>query len=355
MLKAIQLWLPAIDCGMETPPSRRDAAVGSFLGWWAHDHVWWLTTLREQRSWRDAMGHHLAVPAYQSEHITVIHIGTNGYAYGRGVLTVFPEKRLGTILDDWLHADALGLIREVRAPESIAGTLPRFGEDGGVSYAEQTFPVETIVPAGASPQWIVWDRQLQPFFPPFTDHLPLRHLAAMRTTAQEASADPDAALRKATALASPYVQEGHSTAELAWFLPRAVERSQSDGLRWVGEELIRRKLELGEAFSRSFTEYNLRDMAAIDEMLASPGWRQFLRQQVPVRRVWGPIGLFWALLLDDLENRRTSTAVCTRCGRLLTGKRGKQLCGPKDDPDCHRERRTEDQRRSRTMRRGRER
>jgi hypothetical protein len=335
---------------MERPLSRWDAAMQSFLAWWEHDHVWWLPTLLAERSWRDGMGHHLAVPAHEFEHVSVIHIGTNGYTYGRGAQAVFPDRRLGTILDEWLRADSRGLFREVRAPESIVGTMPQFEEDGRVSYAEVTVPVEIDAPPGAVPKWLSWEGQLRPLFPPFTDHLPLRHLASMLTIGKEASTNADTALRRATVLASPYVQEGYSTRELAWFCPLVLERGESDGLRWVVDEATRQKLGLDEAFSRDFTQYALRDMASIDEVLGSSAWRQFLRQQIPVRRAWGPIGLFWVLLLDDLEGQRVKTAVCSRCGRMLTGKRGKQLCGPDDDPNCYRERRAEDQRRSRTRR-----
>ncbi len=179
---------------MDSTALRWHAAMRSFVGWWEHDHVWWLPSLREERSWRDALGRHFAIPAYQVEHLTVIHIGTNGYAYGRGALTVFPERRLGTILEDWLRADSLDLIGMVAAPDSISGTLPQFGKDGVVSYATQTIPMETTAPSGASPEWILWRGRLQPLFPPITDHVPLRHLAAMQTIAKEARADPDAAL-----------------------------------------------------------------------------------------------------------------------------------------------------------------
>jgi len=336
---------------MEGPPSRWGAAVRALLSWWEHDHVWWLPTLRAERSWHDGMGHHLALPADAFEHACVIHIGTNGCTYGHGAQSVFPDRRLGAILDDWLKAESRRLFHEVTAPESIAGTIPQFAEDGTVSYAELTLQVEIDTAPGVVPKCLSWEGQLGTLFPPFTDHLPLRHLASMLTIGKEVSVDADAALRRATVLANPYVQEGHSTRRLAWFCPLVLERGERDGLRWIMDEATRRHLGVDEAFSRDFTQYGLRDMAAIDEVLASSAWQQFLRQQIPVRRAWGPIGLFWALLLDDLESQRIGTAVCARCGRMLTGKRGKQFCGPDDDPNCYRERRAEDQRRSRTQRR----
>jgi hypothetical protein len=352
MLRPIQLWLPGFQCVIESPPSRWDATMRAHLAWWQHDHVWWLPSLREERTWHDDKGHHIAVPAAYFEHVTVIHIGTNGYAYGRGAEVVFPERKLGTILEDWLEAPSRELLRWVTPPKSVSGTAPQFGEDGTLSYAEIAIPVEigTTTP-GAAPNFVCWEGPLHPLFPPFTDDLPLRHLASMRTIAKEASADATTALRKATVLATPYLQEGHSTSELAWFCPQVVERGKSVGLSWIVGEAASHRFGLDKAFSRSFTQYLLRDMAAIDEVLASTAWQQFLRRQIPVRRAWGPLGLFWALLVDSLESQTLGTGVCTRCGRMLTGKRGKQFCGPDDDPQCYRDRRADDQRRSRDRRR----
>jgi hypothetical protein len=67
---------------------------------------------------------------------------------------------------------------------------------------------------------------------------------------------------------------------------------------------------------------------------------------VPIRRVWGATGLFWALLLERLEEGRPS-ASCRRCGRIIWGKQGKRFCSPSDDLLCFRERRAADRRNSR--------
>lgn len=337
---------------MDTSPSRWATVRRGFLSWWQHDQVWWLPNISAEQSWHDTMGRHLALPASQFEHVAVIHIGTNGYAHGMGAKTVFPDKKIGTILDDYLHADSLGLVRAFAPPESIVGTAPHFADDGTVSYVELTMNFAVDARSGNSSA-LRWEEQLQPLFPPFTDHLPLKHLAAMMTIAKETSLDADAALRKATALACPYVQDGHSTADLAWFRPLVLERGENDGLRWTLDVATRQKLGVDETFSRDFEQYHLRDSSSIDEVLGSSAWQQFLSRQIPVRRAWGPIGLFWALLLDQLEGQRIETAVCARCGWILSGKRGKRFCSPEDRPNCHRARRAEDQQRSRARRKSR--
>ncbi len=89
---------------------------------------------------------------------------------------------------------------------------------------------------------------------------------------------------------------------------------------------------------------------SIDELFKSEGWREWLESMVPTRRIWGATGLFWTLLLDSLQDGR-SFASCDNCGRVFSGKRGKRFCGSQDDPQCFRNRRAGDQRRSRIGRR----
>lgn len=70
-----------------------------------------------------------------------------------------------------------------------------------------------------------------------------------------------------------------------------------------------------------------------------------------VTRVWGAVGLFWALLIDELENSR-GLRTCRYCGRLLKGKGDKEYCGPNDDPECHKASGRNARRRQRNMRYG---
>ena len=82
------------------------------------------------------------------------------------------------------------------------------------------------------------------------------------------------------------------------------------------------------------------------EALEQDSWRKWLEESVPIRRAWGAVGLFWALLLDRLEARRPFV-ICERCGRIISGKAGKKFCGKADDAECFNGRRAVDQRRSR--------
>jgi hypothetical protein len=85
---------------------------------------------------------------------------------------------------------------------------------------------------------------------------------------------------------------------------------------------------------------------SLERLKKSDAWRKTMTAYIDVRRVWGPIGLLWALLIDRLEKGKPALQ-CDRCGRPLEGTRRKRLCGPRDDPKCYKARRAEDRRRER--------
>jgi hypothetical protein len=43
---------------------------------------------------------------------------------------------------------------------------------------------------------------------------------------------------------------------------------------------------------------------SLNHLLKEEAWRAELGQPVPILRVWGATGLFWALLVDRLEQSR---------------------------------------------------
>jgi len=319
--------------------------------WWQQDHVWWLPELREERIWRDGLGHHLARPSSALECTTVFHVGTNGFVYGSGAEVVFPDRRVGDLLDLWLHAAPDDLVREVPPPESAVGSFPNVGAEGALCYVEREVPIPAHVRVRGN-RWYSWKSPLETLFPPFTDTLALRHLTTMREIAAMARTDSQRAVREATALASPYVSEGYSTAELTWFLPRVVERGPGEGLMWLVEEPPTHPFSPGTSLRAQFKKRVLATSLTVDEFLATAEWGRFRLSQVPVRRAWGPIGFFWALLIDSLESQEDRRGGCERCGGVVIGDKRKRFCGPRDNPDCCRERRAEDQRRSRARRSG---
>jgi hypothetical protein len=75
-----------------------------------------------------------------------------------------------------------------------------------------------------------------------------------------------------------------------------------------------------------------------------------MRASIPIRRAYGAVGLFWALLIDRLE-ASLPYQICERCRYLLEGKRRgkktKRMCGPHDNRRCYNERKAANMRDSR--------
>ena len=71
-----------------------------------------------------------------------------------------------------------------------------------------------------------------------------------------------------------------------------------------------------------------------------------MKKRVDITRAWEAIGLFWALLMEQL-GQGSRFPECEDCHRLNPGKKGKQYCGPDDDPGCYAQRRARDKRNER--------
>ncbi len=250
------------------------------------------------------------------------------------------------LLDQWLNIKAIPL-DTVTQPMPVTWQVPQF-TTAGVVYVPQT---RWLIPSNVFPvvevdcvhnRWRLWPPQDAPvsvspeaeaqqyygakyvrdpqgfpilaaeeeqalhgipkfpapfdrFFPLVADFDVCWHQQWMVHVAAHNAQDLQGALRRALALAGGYIQEG----EACW----------EDIHHWpaVGDDRLR---------GRSTTI----------PRPAQPSVR------IPVRRVWGAIGLFWALLLDQLESRRPYQP-CKWCGRLLQGR--KTQCYPEDDPRCY--------------------
>jgi hypothetical protein len=83
---------------------------------------------------------------------------------------------------------------------------------------------------------------------------------------------------------------------------------------------------------------------SLKEAIESGEWQMGMGRYVEITRAWGMVGLFWALVLEELKKGRPHT--CERCQRPLEGR--KKFCGPKDDLSCYRNRRALDRARERT-------
>ena len=170
---------------------------------------------------------------------------------------------------------------------------------------------------------------LQSLFPAGVGLDALANWVKMTGVVAQSRDDPNAAFRRASNFASPYIDVGHTIRAMSWFLPTHSEVSD-----------VRTVIQRG-------AKLQLNDVREFSELKDSEAWRQRMTEYVEVRRVWGPIGLFWALLLDRLASPQTIRS-CEHCGRPLKGTRRKRFCGPTDSAKCYRQRRAGDRQRERS-------
>src|SRR5262245_25931847 len=81
-----------------------------------------------------------------------------------------------------------------------------------------------------------------------------------------------------------------------------------------------------------------RQITSWEEALRLPSIVSRLTTRQEIIRVWGPIGLFWALLLWQLK-QGLRFSECEDCHHLNPGRKDKRYCGPDDDPVCYARRR----------------
>jgi hypothetical protein len=181
-----------------------------------------------------------------------------------------------------------------------------------------------------------WSGPLEPMMPLLSGQDDMLAQAQMSRLAVLSATDLPGALRLAQVEAETYLFPGHSTVEHTWFGPTL----KRNGLKHVLFKAEDRGLTV-PAQSREQWDEN-----TLNEALKQDAWRRWLREPVPIRRAWGAVGMFWTLLLDQLEAQRPFLE-CERCHRIISGKGDKRFCNGNDDRECFKGRRTEDQRRSR--------
>jgi hypothetical protein len=376
-----------------TPVVQRDydRALQEWSGEWV---VWLLPELKAPISWveeykSEGFGYirfrSKAIPAEHFDRIDVISIGKNGYAVGPvGGFTGFPKVINPQLLDTWLNGWSETQV--YFAPEEIVMRVPEFSEGRISSYKEKNV-IDQLVPG---PMWPIVDVDpVQPtvrfrwppdelpaasfspaeesfnyygqlkreqlegltvvkserrnrkgiplvfYWPsPISSILPLGGTldevlanARMREVAKKSREDSQAALEIALASAGPFVSEGMAALDDLWFFPILVEEGEQAAL-----------FAVETAYDISFK--------TSDELYDSQDWQTLCRKRLPVRRVFGAMGLFWALLLECLEERR-GFQTCDRCERIIRGNKKKQYCGREDNLECFRARRAKDKRRSR--------
>jgi hypothetical protein len=233
---------------------------------------------------------------------------------------------------------------------ALYGPLERVEEDGGpvvISRGDPTVRALHIV--------LRWRAPLTGLLPFGGGPDELWAQSRMVAIAERSGKLPTGALQEAREAAGPYLAVGVTTHELSWFMPtliafrhtidehRVREMAQgrpSGGFRWrLAFDLAR------ERFGLEAHDYV--------QAVQLGEWDRKMRAPIPIMRVYGAVGLFWALLLDRLE-ASVPFQPCERCHYLLEGKcRGKKtkrVCGPRDNKVCYDRRKAEDMRRSRARR-----
>ena len=387
-MRPLQILLPLIGGGLGDPRARRDA-TRACQTWNGEDRIWMVSNLPPtstpvwKEEWEGRQVRLRAIVAEEFNRVDIDHVGENGFVDGPPVPGGFAEIKVDGLLKAWLEWPERGTI-EWKQPAPLAIDVPVFRGNEVTYVPSELAPVPRVtVPIrepessafqvpGASHQpispetelaeanertlgtlatKIVDDRVLvtsanDPDFlsagatlwaaPPLEGLFPtgvnldaIFHCAKMASVLRQSRSDLKGALKRARDWSTEYVTVGRSDLDHSWFRPTLAEVKDVDFV-------IRR----GET-------HGLTDARTWEEASASNAWREKMTAPIPIRRAWGAIGLFWALVLDELENAQPQ-AFCDRCGRQIKARtRRKTFCSREENEDCYRARRAADRRRDR--------
>jgi hypothetical protein len=171
-----------------------------------------------------------------------------------------------------------------------------------------------------------WDAPLQSLFPIGADSDTLLHHGKMVDIARQSAENRQDAIHKAQSAIGMYITPGWTRWDALWLWPAVGNYGPERGLEDARTKARQRNLSVQE--------------------FGNEAWQEQLRKRVDVSRAWGPLGLFWALLVAQLE-QGLRLSECENCHRRNFGKKGKRFCGPDDDPACYTQRRARDKRNER--------
>ena len=378
-LKPLQLWMPIFGTSLADAADKRDARR-AFEFWRGESTVWLLPDVTGVVRWKEGSCHVLGVPSEGLNRIDIFHVGRNGHVIGPAA-DRFPNQNVNGLLALWLNDCSITLESPSERPKLA---VPHF-KDGQLGYVDSEvitpgpklpitefdgathgfsagWPPESVLYKTVSPEgesqalygplhdtelggiriaasvqtgthglhYLIRFEPLAQLFSQRAGWDALHHLQQMRRVVKMSGEDPVGALAKARELGGRFLFEGQTTLEWQWFWP-ALDHGGSKAVVFEAEDFG----------IRAYDWAGLRD---------HPDFRKLLAKPVATRRVWGPLGLFWSLLLEQLEEHRYFES-CQSCGRIIAGKKGKKFCSPEDNPKCHSRRRATDQRRSRGRRR----
>ncbi len=384
-MRPLQVWLPNITGTLAWPTAERDRSR-AYEEWRGEDSVWLIPGLKEPFRWVEEEDVAcLAVPAEHWEQLDVYHVGKNGAVYGPGADESFRDGRIDGLFDTWLNPHTAGGVKFYLGPDKLTLQAPRrdgrkvhyevhhvrlqpgatapivLDEDNDTGCFTLRWPpaevdLPTVSPEAESHELygpfdpvqedgkpiavrradktqralrvsLEWPGPLKTLFPPGSGLDDLHASARMSRLARQSQADLDGARSTARSDSAKYLTAGETCIGPAWLGP-----------------ILAAEGEQGALFAME-ARYGI-SAGSIAEAERSNEWRGIVNQPIPIRRAWGAAGLFWALMLDRLEEGRSFNA-CQRCDRILQGKRDKRFCGRADDNQCFQERRAADRRRER--------
>ena len=388
-MQPIQVWLPSLTASLADPAIERDMQR-AFREWRGELTVWFLPGLKKPYRWQGAsqnpFDRTLAIPAERLELVNVCHVNEHGYVWEGHAPERFPTGSVDGLLEIWLNVIQSNGLTYVPAPSSIPLEVPSIkevGESTEIEYKPATVPVQPcdmlpIVavdkaarsctfawPPASEPIPISPVRESQAYFGPLERHdrdgLPLvicrdnpdmrgihlmmrwaapllnllptggdsdvlLHQATMVEVARKSAENLSESLHEARNTTGLYLSQGWARWDDLQFWP-VVVRDGNEGALQEAKAKTRRQ-------SLSWQDFS------------TVAWQQQMKKRVDITRAWGAIGLFWALLLEQLEQGRRFPE-CEDCHRLNPGKKGKRFCGPDDDPLCYAQRRARDKRKER--------
>ena len=395
---SLQVWIPRLGGDLGRPEVARDA-LRAYAAWEGDLRVWRSPEFERLVRWRRFDWTEVAVPAEVVERVDVYHIGADGRAFGHCARQYFPRGRIDGLLHAWLNVADLGGCKSVPAPASLTLEFPGiYGEEAQYDRvkisveAGAAMPTELTSDGRIKVSWPPSDRPIPPTVfpdaesmalnPPgerFTDEsgVPLVTYSdgsvghqvinvwpgpigllmpalgsfgdllaqqQMTAIAKLSTTNLELALRLAHEQAAPYFSIGRTTRAFATVYTMLLNDGPLAILNFAENVGVSANI-LADAYAASDNK-TLTNQRLAEILGPSAEFRRALAQPIAIKRVWGALGLFWALLLEELEARRPF-CVCARCGRITSGKKGKRFCGANDNPDCFHGRRAADRRRLR--------
>lgn len=360
-MEPLQCWIPLLGPSVGFSEVRGDVER-AHRAWQGETTVWLSPRFDDVVRWAEGPERHVAVPATHVDRIDVYHVGDSGYVWGPASTRRFPGGRVTGLLRAWLNIGKHSWVGYHRAPERIPWRSPQV-HGGMVRYLEGTLrvlagaalPLRQVHNRRFTCSWEPHGRAAAVFpdaesgggyaapesanTPGFSALLewpsPLQGMASLMSglddqwgqsrmvrLAREADDQLEGVLKQARDEAAPYVKwrEGSTTEGLRWMLPSLVHLTMES--RQNDPAVI--TALLAEAAQARFRLHSPQDYSAAMERV------------VPITRAWGMLGLCWALFLEELTRDRVRA--CPWCNWIMQGKRGKQRCGPEDNPDCYRKR-----------------